>query len=103
MVMSTRYKGQLADFATNFAGQKQELQNLLVQKTSVTTTQMAGTLDNMVDKVDKIVAFLNVKTEKEKKVDSLITKEGGTEAVINVRFSIPLFRQDDLSRFVIER
>ena len=84
MVLSSRYKGKLSDFAASFTGQKKELHFLTMQKTAVTTVQMSGNLDNVAAKVDKIVAFLDVQTTKEKEVSAMIAKDGGVDAVIHV-------------------
>jgi hypothetical protein len=84
--MSSRYKDKLADFAGGFTSQKQELHFLTAQHTAITVTQMSSTLDGVSIQVDKIVAFLDdVKSEKEKQVQDMITRNGGPDATISVR------------------
>jgi len=84
--MSSRYMGQLKEYANTFINQHRELvQFLAVQKTDATVVETSNKLDTVAGKVD---AFLAIKSEMEKKVDGLITKLGGEEAVINVGFVV---------------
>lgn len=82
--MSGRYKGKLAGFAQAFTDQKAELQFLIQQKTAVTTSQIKVDIEDVSQKVDKLVAYLNTKTAKEKEITAMVDRRGGEEAVLNV-------------------
>jgi ABC-type hemin transport system substrate-binding protein len=103
MVMSSRYKGQLTEFATTFKDQKKELQFLTQQKVAVSTVKMSSNLETVAEEVKRISAFLEVKSEKEKEVDALVLKVGGTEAVIDVRLPLFFFIQEIVLREGSER
>lgn len=94
MVLSTRYKGKLAEFASSFTDQKKELQFLTTQKTAVTVVEMSSNLNNVDVKIDKILAFMEVQSPKEKEVSAMIAKDGGEDAVINA--SPSLFPESDI-------
>jgi hypothetical protein len=83
-IFSTRYKGQLADFAKNFTDQKSELQFLITQKSAATVTAMKGSLDSMTKKMDKLVQFLDKKSPDEQKVADMVASHGGEAAVVGV-------------------
>src|SRR4051794_2117769 len=86
MVLSARYKGKLTEFAGSFTDEKQELHFLTAQHSATMVTEMSTTLEGVAGQVDKIVAFLDdVKSEKEKHVQDMITRNGGPEATVNVR------------------
>jgi hypothetical protein len=84
-IFSTRYKGQLADFAQNFTDQKGELQFLITQKSAAAVTAMKGSLDSMTKKMDKLVQFLDKKSPDEQKVADMIASHGGEATVVGVR------------------
>lgn len=83
-IFSTRYKGQLADFAKTFTDQKSELQFLITQKSAATVTAMKGSLDSMTKKMDKLVQFLDKKSPDEQKVADMVASHGGEAAVVGV-------------------
>jgi hypothetical protein len=83
MILSSRYKGKLADFASGFTSQKKDLQFLTTQKTAVNVVEISKNLNTVDVKIDKILAFIEVQSPKEKEVSAMVAKDGGEEAVIN--------------------
>ena len=83
-ILSTRYKGTLATFATSFTDLKHDLESLITEKSAVTVTAEKDTLNGMSKKVDSIVEFLNAKSPGEQEVEDVVERLGGAAAVIGV-------------------
>jgi hypothetical protein len=83
MILSSRYKGKLSDFASGFTSQKKDLQFLTTQKTAVNVVEISKNLNTVDAKIDKILAFIEVQSPKEKEVSAMVANDGGEEAVIN--------------------
>jgi hypothetical protein len=83
-IFSTRYKGQLATFATTFTDQKSELQFLVNMKSAETVTAMKGSLDSVSKNVDRLVKFLEKKSPGERDAVDMVESRGGAAAVIGV-------------------
>ncbi|KIM78706.1 hypothetical protein PILCRDRAFT_10927 [Piloderma croceum F 1598] len=81
-IFSTRYKGQLATFATTFTDQKSQLQFLVNMKSAETVTAMKGSLDTVSKNVDRLIEFLEKKSPGERDVVDMVESRGGAAAVI---------------------
>lgn len=90
-ILSSRYKGKLADFAKSFSDQKAELQYLTQQKAAVTVTAMKGNLETVSTQVEKIFALLDMKSSDEKKAAEFVLAAGGEAMVLNVGHIFNLF------------
>jgi Flp pilus assembly CpaE family ATPase len=81
-IRSGGYKNQLKGFASTFDSQKQELTYLLIIQTSATVNKMDNTLEGVSQKVDMLVAFLDVQSPKEREASALVESHGGESLVV---------------------
>jgi hypothetical protein len=84
MVLFSRYKGKLQEFATKFANQKKELEYLTIQKSTVGVVKISESLASVTTRIDQIALFLAIQSPKEKEMSDMIAKHGGPDAVIQV-------------------
>jgi hypothetical protein len=74
----------LQEFAESFGNTKQELEAIILHRTTLVTMQTSNVVNNIASEVSQLTKFMNAQTTREREAHNFIKLNGGVEAILKV-------------------